>query len=225
MHHRTADGSLKFAATVDDLLIINRYRGGTGLSAYVRGCGVRAASGLPFCAEISWNSSLVAGVNYDPYRLALHEIGHALGMGIGRSWNDILQVPGGPSPDVHFPGPRAVAAFNAAGGLAYFGRKVPLGQRSRDYSHWRRDAMGYEVMAGGANCISAITVQALADIGHVVDVSRADPYRLPGICGDGAAAADGADGAVAFEFGDDILRGEPMMVVDSAGRVVRIIRN
>ena len=225
-HYRTADGSLKFAATVDDLLIINGYHGGAGLLAYVRGCAVRAASGLPFCAEISWNASRVAGVNYDPYRLALHEIGHALGMGIGRSWNDILQVPGGPSPDVHFPGPRAVAAFNAAGGLAYFGRKVPVGQGGAwDQGHWRRGVIDYDVMGGGADCISAITVQALADIGHVVDVSRADPFRLPGICGDGAAAADGADGAVAFEFGDDILRGEPMMVVDSAGKVVRVIRN
>ena len=79
-----------------------------------------------------------------------------------------------------------------------------------------------------APLISAITVQALADLGHVVDVTKADPYMLPGASSvaPGGAAADGEDGSAwpDFEFADDVIRG-PVMVVDSMGRVVRVIRN
>ena len=71
--------------------------------------------------------------------------------------------------------------------------------------------------------------QALADLGHVVDVSKADPFTLPGASQGDAVAGAGADGVEGgggpgFEFADSIIRG-PVTVVDSTGKVVRVIRN
>ena len=149
-------------------------------------------------------------------------------MGIGSTaWRNRLKTRPHTSPsDEYFPGPLAIQAFNAAGGLAYDGGKVPV---DRDRAHWRYSVFGGEVMAGGSPVISAITVQALADLGHVVDVSKADPFTLPGASQGDAVAGAGADGVEGgggpgFEFDDDIVRG-PVMVVDSTGKVVRVIRN
>ena len=71
------------------------------------------------------------------------------------------------------------------------------------------------VSGGGA--LSAITVQTLADLGYEVDVSRADPYELPGA--DRAPASAMTAGP---SFAGDVIEG-PVTVVDENGRVVRII--
>ncbi|MCY4571763.1 MAG: hypothetical protein OXF01_03085, partial [Gemmatimonadetes bacterium] len=124
----------------------------------------------------------------------------------------------------------AIQAFNAAGGRTHDGGKVPVQDGSERGSsvHWRFRVFRREVMAGGFPVISAITVQALADLGHVVDVTKADPYTLPGTgtVPPGGAAADGAGGSAwpDFEFADDVIRG-PVTVVDSTGKIVRVIRN
>ena len=83
-----------------------------------------------------------------------------------------------------------------------------------------------EIMGRLGNALSAITVQALADLGHGVDVSKADPYT-PGLAQGGAAAgAAAADGAGQEEFmRPDSIRRLPVVVVDENGKVVRVIRN
>ena len=141
-------------------------------------------------------------------QVILHEIGHALGF--GPLWHDsgFLQDSGGTDP--HFNGPLAIMAFDAAGGTNYTsGAKVPVTSRG---SHWRftGDIMG--PWAGSA--LSAITVQSFADLGYVVDVSQADPFRLPGSAK--AVAEQGLD------LHDDIIQG-PIGVVDEDGYVVRVI--
>ena len=116
--------------------------------------------------------------------LASHELGHVLG--IGSIWHDFVRT----SDDPHFSGPLAVAAFDDAGGVDYSGAKVPL-QGAADTSHWRVPVLRGELMGMyGGGALSAITVQALADIGYGVDVTQADEYALPG-----AAAVSGAGGA------------------------------
>ena len=102
--------------------------------------------------------------------------------GSTRIWKD----PELPLPDTHFPGPRAVAAFDALGG-GYGGAKVPVANGSppsgRRPSHWRRSVIGKELMAGCGDqedCpASLITLEALADLGWSVDTRMAEPYRLP----------------------------------------------
>ena len=110
--------------------------------------------------------------------LALHEMGHVFG--VGTLWNrfGFLQARFG---DTHFNGPRAIAAFNSAGGRNYPGPKVPA-QREVG-AHWRGSVFQTELMVpflNGQGWLSAITVQSLADLGYGVDVTQADPYTLPG---------------------------------------------
>jgi len=102
----------------------------------------------------------------------VHEIGHVLGIGTiwhGRGMIRDLNA------DTHFVGPQAIAAFNQAGGTDYQGAKVPTEQ---DGGHWRFSVLSGELMASG-KALSAITLQALSDLGYSVDLSAADSYVLP----------------------------------------------
>ena len=225
--HLERNGGPRLEGTVDDLVIINDYQYGDFYSALAGDCAVREESKLTLCGVIQWQPDFIEAQSHARhYSVALHEMGHILGFG-GSRWGDMYRVLEGTSPpERYFPGTLAVAAFNAAGGLEYDGPRVPLDERI--VSHWHGGVIGYEIMGSNAPCISAITVQALADVGHVVDVGKADPYTLSGGCANNAAgdaaAAYGADGQMIVELADDILR-EPVMVVDSTGKVVRIIRN
>ena len=224
------NGGPRMEGTVDDLVIINEYQHGS-FPALAGACALREESKLNLCGVIQWQSDFVEAQSARAhYNVALHEMGHILGITINSRWGEIYRVPEGISPpDPYFPGPLAVAAFNAAGGLAYDGHRVPLQRSGASWrSHWRPDVINGEIMGSLVPCISAITVQALADLGHVVDVSKADPYRVEGGCGadvaGDAAGASGADDRGIPVLGDDLLR-EPVIVVDSTGRVVRVIRN
>ncbi len=153
------------------------------------------------------------------YEVAVHEMGHILGIGSNK-WDEILREPTHGAPrDTHFPGPLSVEAFNEAGGRSYTGGKVPVDNVSfSPNNHWRQSVLGDELMSvSGGGALSAITVQALADLGYEVDLSRADPYTLPG-----ADRAPAADAEAASLFVGDVVEG-PVIVVDENGRVVRII--
>ncbi len=107
------------------------------------------------------------------YRLSIHEIGHVLG--IGTLWGDFIFERMDNS--FLYLGPLAVKAFNDSGGIG----KIPLDEEA---SHWKEQTLGNEVMTPRPSQnfntpLSAITVQALADLGYVVDVSKADRYRVP----------------------------------------------
>ena len=106
------------------------------------------------------------------FNLVIHEIGHVLGIGT-HHWSRFIEVE-----DPHFTGPLAIKAFDQAGGVNYKGAKVPVQWGSA--AHWRRNVFLGEVMSPSSGLsLSAITIQALADLGYKVDVSKADPYRLP----------------------------------------------
>ena len=118
----------------------------------------------------------------DLFVVTLHEIAHALGF--GTLWEETGLL-GDVSTykydgDTHFTGPLAQAAFDAAGGENYSGKKVPVEEEND--AHWRESIMGDEVMGpvfNGFEYLSAITIQSLADLGYGVDVSQAEPYKLP----------------------------------------------
>lgn len=125
------------------------------------------------------------------YEVMLHELGHVFGIGTyWRSGDPLLVNPtaGAGRPDTHFPGPNAVAAFDAAGGSGYPGGKVPVTNDPAEDAdlggHWRSVVCG-EIMTRGncpgeeLNVVSAITLGALADFGWVVDMSVAEDYALP----------------------------------------------
>ena len=137
----------------------------------------------PTLATISVREDVLQN-RHATYQILLHEIGHALGIGAGSDWDDMIRLPSekDPEADTHFPGSRAVAAFNAGGGRGYKGNKVPV-ENGGDDGHWRESVMKVELMTPyfdpDEQPLSAVTVEALADLGYRVDATRADPYEVP----------------------------------------------
>ena len=151
--------------------------------------------------------------------MAIHEMGHILGISSVGSWPGMISGRGGANPDPHFTGSLAVAAFNAAGGSSCSGAKVPV-QSSSDVAHWRESVLGSEIMTPlltRFNPLSAITIQALADLGYTVDVSLADPFSLTT-----PDAADIVGPEQAINMHGDFELG-PVMMIDADGNVVEVI--
>ena len=156
-------------------------------------------------------------------QVALHEMGHVFGFGLDANWRGLVENPssgrlGDPNADTRFSGPLAAAAYRSAGGSG----DVPI-EGGGDDRHWRESAMGVELMTpllrgGVTNPLSAITIQALADMGYRVNVGLAQPYVVAGP----AVAPAAAEDTPTLEFHDDIYRG-PIMEVDDEGNIVRIV--
>ena len=141
-----------------------------------------------------------------------HEIAHVLGIGTW-PWGEFLREGCSGRGDAceragldsHFAGELAIAAFDKAGGKQYRGKKVPVENSTgawviADGAHWRHSVVGDELMSGCCGPTSAITLQALADMGYIVDLSYAEGYTLPSA--DAAAAA--AD-APPINLSNDVL--------------------
>lgn len=88
--------------------------------------------------------------------------------------------------DTHFIGPNAIAQFDALGGAAFPGPKIPVENDFFDWGdavdgHWRGFHFFSELM-GPQNVqnakLSAITVGALEDMGYEVDYSGAEPFEV-----------------------------------------------
>ncbi len=203
----------RFFGKVDDLVVfvqIATISGGQGLGGP---CGLRDGSFLPYTGGLVLDVES-AGTPDGGAQTILHEIGHVIG--IGTIWDKLGFLQGSGGDDPHFSGPLAIAAFDAAGGENYRGSKVPI---SSDLGHWAGDAFGWGyprelMMVSGGTVLSAITIQSLADLGYVVDVTKADPFRLPD------AGETTASKTVILR--DDIPRG-PMSIVNENGRVLRVV--
>ena len=220
--------------SVDDLMILVEFRDidGPGRTLAQAGvCRLREGSMLPFASVAFFDVADFDGLidSGDATELAVHEIAHALGFGLLWRPLGLLRDPalGVGAIDAHFVGPEAIAAFDAAGGTDYTsGAKVPvenLGGAGSANLHWRGAVLRGELMRplnriGSRETLSAITIRSLADLGYTVDASLAEPYLLPGV-----GAADEKPGRV-VDLGDDVLRG-PVQVVDTTGRVVRVLRD
>ena len=192
-------GQAEVSDVVDDLRIFVRLDSidGVGGTLAVAGpCYRRVASGLPVVAGITIDTDDLEGASSRLLRqLMLHEVGHTLGFGVGWHEFSLMRNPAldryrqetRPTPDTHFVGPLAVAAFDAAGGSAYSSGKVPVanvGGAGRADGHWRESVLDHELMTplltvGQVQPLSAITIQSLADLGYGVNVSRAESYTLP----------------------------------------------
>ena len=156
-----------------------------------------AVGEIQFSAEIRpyviENSGNLARPNVDIYNIALHEIGHLVGIGLGRRWDELLRQTTNPDlyedvlsnkvlpNDTHWIGPQAIAAYDDLGGDAYQGKKVPVWQLIP--IHWRglsRDtmsALGLDEEFHRKEVISTVSAAALADMGHEIDFSQA--VRVP----------------------------------------------
>ena len=204
-------------------------------------CWIRGLSRIPIIGAIILDADDFRGSASGKEDVVLHELAHALGFSFSHwSRSNLLREPsihpdGGQrygTNDTHFAGPLAVAAFDAAGGMSYSGGKVPVSNNiawagSRN-SHWRESVMDHELMTptrehSGSYPLSAITIQAMADMGYQVDVSQADAYRLPS-AGTSVAAAPArsaapplnGSGGQAQGQTDAATIGEACIVMDNA---------
>ncbi len=181
------DHSVSSGEVVDDLRIEvelgSFYQGAAWAIVRIR----RLETRLPAVSRIGINETYYNNSLPDDLLLEtiiLHEMAHALGFSAKQVvWKHYLRPRryddqiGDEIPDSHFLGPLAISAFNAAGGADYAGAKVPV-----EGSHWRESVLRDELMTSIASepaPLSAITIQAMADIGYVVDVTQADSYTLP----------------------------------------------
>ncbi len=161
----------------------------------------------------------------------LHEMGHVLGVGsIWPLFNLITNpsVPSNAGADTHFTGPLAIAAFDDAGGTTYTGgSKVPIentGTAGSADGHWRESVLREELMTpffvpGQVEPLSAITVESFADLGYRVDVSRADAFMKTFTS---PARVTTPDPRAVIDLRGDVHQG-PIIVVDTKGRIVRVI--
>lgn len=222
--------------TIDDLVIVaavGEVDGPGRVLGWAALCAIREESRLPLIGVLRLDAADLATLQESDAmeEVIIHEIGHLLG--IGTVWDELgllinPSLPDSLGADTHFRGPLALAAFDDSGGEIYTGgAKVPVenfaGHASAD-THWRESVLDRELMTpslslGVPNPLSAITIQSLADMGYAVDVSLAEPFRLPG-------AADRVAGKDVrkIEYGDDVRRG-PILVFGIDGRVVSVIPN
>ncbi|MCY4573806.1 MAG: Ig-like domain-containing protein, partial [Gemmatimonadetes bacterium] len=191
--------------------------GGTVASAST--CMRRDEAGAPILGSIRFDlADLDLLVDHgDLVEIMMHEVTHVLGFGFRWVILDLLVQ--GTGVDHHFTGPRAIAAFDAAGGTSYTGAKVPT---QPGQGHWRESVLGQELMTpnqvlGARDPLSLITLEALVDMGFSVDLSAADAYTLPSP----RPPLAGAERRT-IDLGDDIDRG-PVMIVDRNGRTVRVV--
>ena len=206
--------------SLDDLgIAVATYDGSPGGTLAAAGACARRGSGDPLLGVIVFDEAdLNSLAGSDLTEVALHEIAHVLGFGADSNWDGLLRDPSGA--DLHFAGPRAIGAFDAAGGTSYTGGKVPVESGG---AHWRESVLGLELMTpslrrGTLDPLSAITIQALADMGYSVNAGLAQSYVLASP----HAAAEVAEEARTIDLGNDVYRG-PVMVIDDEGNVVRVV--
>ncbi len=217
--------------TIDDLLILVDSRpndGQRGTAAFAGPCWVRGSTNFTIYGAMVFDSDDIDTLPEATglYDVALHEIAHVLGL--GTLWyvtNPSSGIGAGVDADTHFPGAEAVSAFNSAGGSGYSDGKVPV-ENGGDNSHWRHSVFPDELMAPSIfvdhpSPLSAITIQALADLGYTVDASLADAYTV-------SVSTDPLLGEVVEDLGPVIYLGNdvprtPITVVDENDRVVRVI--
>ncbi|MXX54337.1 MAG: hypothetical protein F4205_04670 [Gemmatimonadetes bacterium] len=221
--------------TIDDLMIVAsvvEIDGPGAVLGRAGPCRLRSGSYLPYFGRMEFDvadlEEMERSGTLKP--VILHEMAHVLGIGTLWQHLNLLANPSleaGRQVDTYLPLPLAVAAFDQAGGVGYTGGgKVPVANKGirpgSDDGHWRKSVLGTELMTSAINAhaqsipLSAISIQALADLGYTVDLSLADAYRLP----TAAAVAESLEHSI--DLGNDIIRGLTV-VTDRNGRVVRII--
>ena len=240
--------------TVAGLLILVQFDsidGPGNVLAQAAPCYARTSNGLTVAGLMEFDTADVAGMARGGTlgAVVLHEMAHVIGFGTlwnqtGHACLQLASDPPGLIQDTYFSclggTSRAGAEFDSIGGASYTGsnlvppggHKVPVENCGANTpsncgagtanSHWREPVFGNELMTGyvnsGANPLSVVTIASLGDLGYGVNYAAADPYSHTFY-----ARAPSGGGTAPLSLGDDVRRA-PLVVLDAAGRVVRVER-
>ncbi|MFQ5530026.1 MAG: pre-peptidase C-terminal domain-containing protein [Gemmatimonadota bacterium] len=218
---------------VDDLYVsvtTSSVDGPSGNLASAGPCFIRASGGaedqrIPVVGTTNIDSDDLPGVLADTATLGVvvvHELGHAMGIGSlwGASQFDLINFPGTDS--VTYDGTNGMAAYDELS-VPVVG-EVPVantGGAGTADAHWREVTFDNELMTGfldsGANPLSLLSAQSLADEGYTVDTTAVDAYSLPGP----PIVLDGGQANPGMQLVDDVILG-PIYAIEPNGDVVRI---
>lgn len=216
--------------TVDDVLIfaeISTIDGVGNILGQAGPCFLRGATGFPAVGTMQFDildvPSLESGGALEA--TVLHEMMHVLGF--GTMWPDRGLLAGSTTTTPSFTGAAARSAFvTYNGGGTYPNAPVPVegstGSAGTDDAHWRESDFDDELMTGFLDrnvpeVVSATTIASMQDLGYVVALSRADPFRW----GSATVALRNAAALRAveppFQMVDDVRR-QPPVVLGPDGR-------
>lgn len=177
--------------TVDDLLIFATVTPIDGVGKVLASAGpciLRTQSRFPVIGIVRFDSDDVAELasNGRLPAVVLHEMLHVIGIGTLWRARDLLIGIG--STDPRFTGLLAGTQCLSAGGLAQCSDgRVPvenIGGTGTAEVHWREATFDSELMTGFVEStpdmpFSSMSVASLEDLGYVVNLLAADPYKVP----------------------------------------------
>jgi hypothetical protein len=179
-------------------------------------CGVRQAGTLPFVGILTLDvDDLMPLIGTETLTdIIAHEIAHVLGF--GSLWREMGLTEDVGGADPRFTGARAMAEYQALGGIGAVPLETQGGQGTRD-AHWRKSIFSIELMTGFAEPVgvaqptSRVTIAQWEDMGYTVNMAAADAFTLTGF----SLRADGHDHDVIGY--DEVYRGA-VYVLGTDGR-------
>jgi hypothetical protein len=187
---------------IDDLLILAQgtsIDGPGGILGQAGPTHIRPAKAgkfkfLPVKGVMSFDSADLKAMEKDKTLedVITHEMGHVIGVGTIWERKNLLKNAG--TNTVRFVGKNARKEFGKL--KKSKAADVPVentgGPGTAD-GHWRESVFRNELMSGfiaaPKNPLSRLTVASLQDLGYVVDLSKAEPYKLPDLFAVAAAGA------------------------------------
>jgi hypothetical protein len=153
-----------------------------------------------------------------------HEFAHLLGFGTIWDLDNLVQDT--TTQDPWFSGPLAQAAFRTAM-PSYTDKVVPVeagGGSGTALGHWRESVMTNELMTGyinlGANPLSAVSIQQMADLGYVVNTLAADPWPTASAGGQSGISADATALPSTRQVPHSTPLTGPLVLVNRSGTIV-----
>ena len=180
-----------FRGTIDDLLVFTgntAIDGPGGILAQSGPCSIRSASGLTTYSTLVFDTADLDQFSSQLADIAVHELGHSLG--IGTLWQRFGLVSGIGGTNPTYQGGNGLREYRAAGGTL---SSVPVenqGGSGTAGGHWRESTFKTELMTGYLNSgvfnpLSRMSVGSLQDMGYNVNYGAADAYRILTVSGQG----------------------------------------
>lgn len=172
-----------YSATVKDIVIFvgtQAIDGANGVLAESGPCLISGSNRLPVAAQLIFDTSDLNSLSAQLPTIAMHEFGHALG--IGSLWNLQNLLQGSGTSDPRYTGANGKREYAALGGTLGLVPVENSGGQGTAGGHWREKTFGNELMTGylnsGSNPLSRLSIAALEDLGYSVSYASADPYSV-----------------------------------------------